>query len=72
MDGDGWDGLKLCETCGDAYTTGRLCVSCAFQKMIDNAEGGENGGDIDYDVDWYTEQEGEISEDHNSDEPELE
>lgn len=32
------DGLRLCEDCGDAYTTGRYCTSCAHQRMIDAAE----------------------------------
>jgi len=31
-----WDGLNLCETCQDQYTTGRLCNTCAQQEMIDN------------------------------------
>lgn len=30
-----YDGIKLCEKCGE-YTTGRLCRSCAKQEMIDN------------------------------------
>jgi len=33
-----YDGLHVCEVCGDAYTTGRLCTNCAHQKMIDDAE----------------------------------
>lgn len=32
-----FDGLNLCETCGDAYTRGRLCTSCAQQKAIDES-----------------------------------
>lgn len=31
------DGLNLCEVCGDAYTRGRLCRSCAEQKAIDES-----------------------------------
>lgn len=33
-----FDGLRLCENCGDAYTLGRLCRSCREQEMIDAAE----------------------------------
>jgi len=33
-----YDYLSVCEACGDAYTLGRLCRSCADQYMIDNAE----------------------------------
>jgi len=33
-----YDGLNLCAACGDAYTTGTLCTSCAHQQMIDNAD----------------------------------
>lgn len=31
-----FDGLHLCENCGDAYTLGRLCRACRDQEMIDN------------------------------------
>jgi len=31
-----YDGLHLCAECGDAYTTGTLCRSCAAQRAIDN------------------------------------
>lgn len=34
---DDFDGLYLCEVCGDAYTRGRLCRSCAEQKAIDES-----------------------------------
>lgn len=30
------DELNLCEKCGDAYTLGSLCRSCAEQEQIDN------------------------------------
>jgi len=33
-----WDGLHLCEACGDAYTTGQLCRTCHEQYMMDNYE----------------------------------
>ena len=35
---DEWDGIKLCEKCGE-YTTGQLCRSCREQNMIDHREG---------------------------------
>lgn len=31
-----YDGLHLCAGCGDAYTTGKYCRSCAEQIAIDN------------------------------------
>lgn len=33
-----YDGLHLCEDCGDAYTLGRFCTSCAQQRSIDATE----------------------------------
>lgn len=55
-----YDGIKLCEKCGE-YTTGRLCRSCAEQEMIDNdpmtgygvygSEPGDGYYDDDYDDD---------------------
>lgn len=41
---DGYDGLKLCIDCGDAYTLGSRCTSCAQQHMIDNDDGPYGGG----------------------------
>jgi hypothetical protein len=31
-----YDGLRICESCRDAYTLGRLCASCSAQEQIDN------------------------------------
>ncbi len=30
-----WDGLRLCEVCGE-YTTSRVCWRCREQEAIDN------------------------------------
>jgi len=39
-----YDGLHLCLDCGDAYTTGDYCTSCAHQRMIDSDPGPYDGG----------------------------
>lgn len=38
---DGYDGLKLCYVCGDAYTLSGMCGSCSRQAMIDRIEGAQ-------------------------------
>jgi hypothetical protein len=50
---DGWDGIKLCEKCGE-YTTGRLCRACQEQEMIDNALPPDDVG-MYQDDEWWDE-----------------
>ena len=49
------DQLNLCANCGDAYTLGRLCRSCAEQEAIDN-DNYAGGYDMEEDA-WDRENE---------------
>lgn len=35
---DGWDGLYLCQVCGDRETQHRVCWACREQEAIDNSD----------------------------------